>query len=111
MADDRLDQAKIFGRVAPLILEIGCGMGHSTLVQAAADPASDLLAVDVHTPGIGRLLDGAERAGLSNVRAVVGDAVEVLDLMLAPETAARSQDLLPRPLAKSAAPQATPYPT
>ena len=84
MSEERLDQPKIFGRMAPLILEIGCGMGQSTLVQAAADPASDILAVDVHTPGIGSLLDGAERAGLSNVRAVLGDAVEVLDLMVAP---------------------------
>ncbi len=84
MGQDRLDQAEVFGRLAPLILEIGCGMGHSTLVQAKADPASDILAVDVHTPGIGRLLDGAERAELRNVRAVLGDAVEVLDLMVAP---------------------------
>ena len=84
MGEERLDQPKIFGRKSPLILEIGCGMGQSTLVQAAADPASDILAVDVHTPGIGSLLDGAERAGLNNVRAVLGDAVEVLDLMVAP---------------------------
>jgi len=84
MDDERLDQGKVFGRLSPLILEIGCGMGQSTLLQAAADPASDILAVDVHTPGIGSLLDGAERAGLSNVRALLGDAVEVLDLMVAP---------------------------
>jgi tRNA (guanine-N7-)-methyltransferase len=84
MGEEQLDQTKVFGRLSPLILEIGCGMGQSTLVQAAADPETDILAVDVHTPGIGSLLDGAERAGLSNVRAVLGDAVEVLELMVAP---------------------------
>jgi tRNA (guanine-N7-)-methyltransferase len=84
MGEEQLDQMKVFGRLSPLILEIGCGMGQSTLAQAAADRETDILAVDVHTPGIGSLLDGAERAGLSNVRAVLGDAVEVLDLMMAP---------------------------
>ena len=76
------DPAAIFGREAPLVLEIGCGMGDATAAMAAADPGRDYLAVDVHTPGLANLLALAERDGLANVRAARGDAVELLrDLM------------------------------
>ncbi len=76
------DQAELFGREAPLVLEIGCGMGDATVVMAAADPDRDYLAVDVHTPGLANLLALAERDGLTNLRAARGDAVELLrDLM------------------------------
>jgi tRNA (guanine-N7-)-methyltransferase len=76
------DQAELFGREAPLVLEIGCGMGDATAVMAAADPDRDYLAVDVHTPGLANLLALAERDGLTNLRAALGDAVELLrDLM------------------------------
>lgn len=78
-----MEPVRHFGRSAPLVLEIGSGMGRTTVMQAAADPATDILAVDVHTPGIATLLVQAEQAGVSNVRAVIGDAVEVVDHMLA----------------------------
>jgi tRNA (guanine-N7-)-methyltransferase len=74
----RLDRQWLFGRTAPLVLEIGSGMGDATLAQAAADPQRDYLAVDVHTPGLGSLLAGAEARGLTNVRAARGDALELL---------------------------------
>ena len=77
-----LDVAALLGRVAPLILEIGFGMGEATLAMAAADPARDVLAVDVHTPGVGKLLRGIEDAGLRNVRVIEGDALHVLRVML-----------------------------
>jgi tRNA (guanine-N7-)-methyltransferase len=73
-----LDRRRLFGREAPLVLEIGSGMGDATLAMAAADPDRDYLAVDVHTPGLGTLLAGAEAAGLTNVRAARGDALELL---------------------------------
>jgi tRNA (guanine-N7-)-methyltransferase len=77
-----LDPAALFGREAPLVLEIGCGMGEATAAMAAADPDRDYLAADVHTPGLANLLALAERDGLGNVRAARGDAVELLrDLM------------------------------
>jgi tRNA (guanine-N7-)-methyltransferase len=63
----------------PVVLEIGSGMGETTLRMAAADPAVGILAVDVHTPGIGALLAGAEREGLANVRVSVADALDVMD--------------------------------
>jgi len=67
-----------FGRHAPLVLEIGSGMGDATITMAAADPERDYLAVDVHTPGLGNLLALAEAGGLTNVRAARGDALELL---------------------------------
>lgn len=76
------DAAVLFGRTAPLVVEIGCGMGEATSAMAAADPARDYLGVDVHTPGLANLLALAERDALANVRAARGDAVELLrDLM------------------------------
>jgi tRNA (guanine-N7-)-methyltransferase len=73
-----LDLAALFGRAAPLQLEIGCGMGDAVVAMAAAQPEHDFLAVDVHTPGLGNVLRMAERAGLTNVRAAAGDALDLL---------------------------------
>jgi len=73
-----LDRVALFGRRAPLVLEIGCGMGDATIAMAAVDPGRDYLAVDVHTPGLGTLLARAERAGLGNVAAARGDALVLL---------------------------------
>lgn len=77
-----LDLASLFGRAAPVVLEIGSGMGEATAVMAAADPGRDVLAVDVHVQGLGRLLRRVEDAGLTNVRAAEGDAVVLLREML-----------------------------
>jgi len=72
------DLAALFGRSAPLELEIGCGMGDAVVAMAGARPEHDFLAVDVHTPGLGNVLRLAERAGLTNVRAASGDALDLL---------------------------------
>lgn len=61
-----------------LVLEIGFGMGEATAVMAAADPESDVLAVDVHPAGVMALLRRIEAAALTNVRVVEGDALAVL---------------------------------
>jgi tRNA (guanine-N7-)-methyltransferase len=74
----RFDKAMSFGRRAPLVLEIGSGMGDATIAMAAADPERDYLAVDVHTPGLGSLLAKADALGLQNVHAARGDALELL---------------------------------
>jgi tRNA (guanine-N7-)-methyltransferase len=73
-----LDVVGLFGRDAPLVLEIGAGMGDATLEMAAADPQRNYLAIDVHTPGIAKLLASAESMGLSNLRGARGDAIELL---------------------------------
>ena len=75
-----LDQ--VFGRQAPRILEIGSGMGNTTVHIAQSQPQNDYLAVEVHTPGVGSLLRQVEASGLTNVRIIQHDAVEVLQHML-----------------------------
>ncbi|MDT0308357.1 tRNA (guanosine(46)-N7)-methyltransferase TrmB [Streptomyces sp. DSM 44917] len=79
-----LDLPALFGGLERIVLEIGFGMGEATAEQAAADPDTGILAVDVHTPGQGNLLRLAERAGLSNLRVANGDAVTLLHAMLPP---------------------------
>ena len=67
-----------FGRTAPLVLEIGSGTGESTALQAAAAPETDHLAVEVFEPGLARLLMRIDEAGLTNLRLLRGDAVDLL---------------------------------
>jgi tRNA (guanine-N7-)-methyltransferase len=62
-----------------VIVEIGFGLGDSTAAMAAAEPDADVLAIDVHTPGVLRLLRLIDEADLTNVRVAEGDALEVLD--------------------------------
>jgi tRNA (guanine-N7-)-methyltransferase len=76
-----LDLAELFDGL-PVTLEIGFGMGETTARMAAADPATGILAADVHTPGHGNLLQLLERDGSSNVRLAAGDAVILLRDML-----------------------------
>jgi tRNA (guanine-N7-)-methyltransferase len=82
------------------VLEIGSGMGHSTVLQAVADPSTDILAVDVHTPGIAALLLKCESAGVKNVRAAIGDAVEVVEHMLTSQQLAGARVFFPDPWPK-----------
>ena len=89
----------LFDPELPTFLEIGSGMGEATVAMAAADPTHGIVAVDVHTPGIGALLAGAERAGLANVRVCVGDAVELMD-HLAPASLAGIRAFFPDPWPK-----------
>ena len=73
-----LDLDALFGRVAPRIMEIGFGMGDALAAMAQARPEWDFLGIEVHRPGVGSLLLKLEKQGLSNVRVICGDAVEVL---------------------------------
>jgi tRNA (guanine-N7-)-methyltransferase len=73
-----LDLDELFGRRAPRVLEIGFGMGDTTVVMAAADPGRDYLAVEVHTPGIGNLLALIGERQLTNVRVGHGDAMQLV---------------------------------
>ncbi|MEU1039955.1 tRNA (guanosine(46)-N7)-methyltransferase TrmB [Streptomyces sp. NPDC005551] len=81
-----LDLAELFGPGRPVVLEIGFGMGEATAQMAAADPDTGILAVDVHTPGQGNLLNLADREGLTNIRVGNGDAIILLREMLSPDT-------------------------
>jgi tRNA (guanine-N7-)-methyltransferase len=74
----RLDLPRLFGRSAPVTLEIGFGNGDNLAQLARAHPARDFLGVEVHRAGVGRLLLALENEALGNVRIVCHDAVEVL---------------------------------
>lgn len=82
-APELLDLAGAFGRQAPKILEIGFGMGAATAEIARNHPENDYLGIEVHTPGVGNLLRLIEEQGLSNLRVIQHDAVEVLRDMVA----------------------------
>jgi tRNA (guanine-N7-)-methyltransferase len=76
--DGLLDFSVIFGRNAPLVLEIGFGNGESLVALAAAHPARDHLGLEVHPPGVGHLLLRCDTERLRNVRVICDDAVQVL---------------------------------
>jgi tRNA (guanine-N7-)-methyltransferase len=95
-----LDSAAIFGRRAPLVLEIGSGMGETTLAIAIAHPENDYVAVEVHLPGVGALLKGIEAAGITNLRVIRHDALEVLENMVADASLAGIHLFFPDPWPK-----------
>ncbi|NUU17304.1 tRNA (guanosine(46)-N7)-methyltransferase TrmB [Cellulomonas humilata] len=78
LPDGALDTVTLFGRSAPVVLEIGSGMGETTAAMAAADPSRDYLAVEAHLPGVANLLVLIDRAGLTNVRIAHGDALDLV---------------------------------
>ncbi len=72
------DLPGVFGRSSPCTLEIGFGMGDSLLEMASATPEMDFIGVEVHRPGIGHLLLGIARSGITNLRVIDRDVMEVL---------------------------------
>jgi tRNA (guanine-N7-)-methyltransferase len=72
------DLTAVFGRLAPRVVEIGFGNGANLIHMAGMRPEADFLGVEVHRPGVGRVLLEIERLGLTNVRVSNHDAVEVL---------------------------------
>jgi tRNA (guanine-N7-)-methyltransferase len=95
-----LDFTALFGRAAPTILEIGFGMGETTAAIAAAQPDRNFLAIEVHTPGVGSLLKQLDADGLTNVRVIQHDAVEVLNTMIPPVSLAGCHLYFPDPWPK-----------
>ena len=80
--DRRLDLIALFGREAPVVLDIGFGNGEALLTSAVNNPDRDYLGIEIHEPGIGHLLILLERAGVTNVRLIKADAVDVIANML-----------------------------
>jgi tRNA (guanine-N7-)-methyltransferase len=76
--DAPIDFAAVYGRTAPVHLEIGFGNGAALAAMAAAHPENDYLGIEVHRPGVGHLLRTVAEAGLTNVRVISADATEVL---------------------------------
>ena len=92
-----LDFDRAFGRHAPTVLEIGFGMGDATAQIAAARPQDDFIGIEVHTPGVGALLQRIQERGLTNLRLLQHDAVEVLRDMIAPDSLAGIHVYFPDP--------------
>ncbi|MEN0130535.1 MAG: tRNA (guanosine(46)-N7)-methyltransferase TrmB [Brevundimonas sp.] len=99
--DGSLDPVALFGRDAPLVLEIGSGMGETTAAMAAADPARDYLAVEAHLPGIAHLLGLIDTHGLTNVRVAHGDALDLVRKAIAPDSLDAVHIFFPDPWPKA----------
>lgn len=99
-APQPLNLREVFGRNAPVVVEIGFGMGETTAHIAAAHPGVDYLAIEVHTPGVGSLLRQLEEQRLENVRVIQHDAVEVLRDMLPPASLSGVHIYFPDPWPK-----------
>ncbi|MBS0365703.1 MAG: tRNA (guanosine(46)-N7)-methyltransferase TrmB [Proteobacteria bacterium] len=95
-----LDLTQLFGRTVPLTVEIGFGNGDNLLALAATHPERSYLGIEVHRPGVGRLMLALHERGLANVRVVRHDAVEVLRHQLAPGAAEEILILFPDPWPK-----------
>ena len=87
-------------RAAPLVLEIGSGMGETTVAIAQSRPDVDFIAVEVHAPGVGALLRRLEAADIKNVRVVRHDALDVLERMIADGALAAIHLFFPDPWPK-----------
>ena len=99
-AERPLDFREAFGRRAPVVLEIGSGMGETTAAIAFAHPETDYLAAEVHGPGVGSLLKKIKELGLTNLRIVRHDAVEVLQAMISDGSLAGIHLFFPDPWPK-----------
>lgn len=97
---DARSTSERFGREAPLVVEIGFGMGDATASIAAAEPQHDFLGIEVYPAGVGALLMRIEAKQLTNVRIIQHDAVEVFRDMIAPESLARVHVFFPDPWPK-----------
>jgi tRNA (guanine-N7-)-methyltransferase len=95
--DTPLDFPTLFGREAPVTLEIGFGNGDSLAQMAQAAPERDFLGIEVHTPGVGHLLKLVGEKGLQNVRVMNTDAVEILQKRIPERSLDRVQLFFPDP--------------
>ncbi|MEN9317215.1 MAG: hypothetical protein RIS35_3608 [Pseudomonadota bacterium] len=98
---ERIGLPAVFGREAPVVLEIGFGMGETTATIAAGMPDTDFLGVEVYPAGVGSLLRRVEEARLGNVRVVQHDALEVVRDMIPPDTLAGVHVFFPDPWPKA----------
>ena len=80
--EKKLNFVDIFGNTNPVIIEIGFGMGHATVDIAAKNPDINYLGIEVHTPGVGRVLSEINRLELKNLYLIEYDALEVLEKMI-----------------------------
>ena len=92
-----LDYELAFGNAGPSTLEIGFGMGQSLVEMAAAAPATRFIGVEVHKPGVGKLLHSMHEQGVDNIRVYCHYAVEIVKDCIAPHSLDTVQIFLPDP--------------
>ena len=97
LADGAIDTDAVFGRSGSKVLEIGFGMGDSLLQMAAADPETDFIGIEVHSPGVGRLINGAGEHKLKNLKVYMADAKDVLEDCIIDDSLHRIQIYFPDP--------------
>lgn len=100
ISDVPLDFEAIFGRTAPVVLEIGFGDGETLVQLAAENPEKNYLGIEVHEPGVGHCLLKARDAGIDNLRLLMHDAIEVLNHQIPPESLSRVNLYFPDPWPK-----------
>ncbi|WP_090598677.1 tRNA (guanosine(46)-N7)-methyltransferase TrmB [Mycobacterium lentiflavum] len=96
-----LDTRAWFGRQAPLVLEIGCGSGTSTLAMARDEPEIDVIAVEVYKRGLAQLLCAIDREQVSNIRLIRGNGIDVLQHLIAPASLTGFRLYFPDPWPKA----------
>lgn len=99
--DGVLDSVAVFERSAPVVLEIGFGMGDSFWQMAEADPDKNFIGIEVHPPGVGCLINNAAKAELTNLKVYMADAIDVLDDCIADASLSRFQLFFPDPWHKT----------
>ena len=96
----RLDLPTLFARPAPVVLEIGFGNGAQLLHAAVIEPVRNFIGIEVHRPGVGRLMNGLAEANVDNIRISNHDAVEVIEHQLASESLDEVRIYFPDPWPK-----------
>lgn len=97
IADGMLDFDKLFGRSSDVVIEIGFGMGDSLVEMALAAPEQDFIGIEVHTPGVGRIMNLMAEHNITNIRVYTEDAVQVLEQCIADASLAKVQIFFPDP--------------
>jgi tRNA (guanine-N7-)-methyltransferase len=101
LAEPPLDTAAWFRRQAPVVLEIGCGSGTSTLAMAKEEPDVDVIAVEIYRRGLAQLLSAIDREPLGNIRLIRGNGIDVLHRLIAPGSLTGVRVFFPDPWPKA----------
>ncbi|MGO3344244.1 MAG: tRNA (guanosine(46)-N7)-methyltransferase TrmB [Marinomonas sp.] len=97
LADGRVDYQTLFGRISDVVIEVGFGMGASLVEMAKNAPEKDFIGIEVHPPGVAKLMMLAQEAGVKNIRVYCDDAIEVMASCLPEKTASAFQLFFPDP--------------
>ncbi|MCB5161244.1 tRNA (guanosine(46)-N7)-methyltransferase TrmB [Marinomonas algarum] len=97
LEEGRIDYTQVFGRESDVVLEVGFGMGASLVEMAKNAPEKDFIGIEVHPPGVAKLMMLAKEEGVTNIRVYCDDAIEVMAQCLPQKTASAFQLFFPDP--------------